>query len=91
MKRAIISLFLVGGFTALSTMESSAAVCAAGVSAVVIRRRIDDAAMLFVGWGLSAKQEPDTQISASGSRTRLHAFTHGTSRPSAVLCEPEVR
>jgi hypothetical protein len=31
MKRVIISLFLVGGFTALSTMESSAAVCAAGV------------------------------------------------------------
>jgi hypothetical protein len=31
MKRVIISLFLVGSFTALSTMESSAAVCAAGV------------------------------------------------------------
>ena len=31
MKRMIISLFLVGGFTALSTMESSAAVCAAGL------------------------------------------------------------
>jgi hypothetical protein len=31
MKRVIISLFLLGGFTALSTMEASAFVCAAGV------------------------------------------------------------
>jgi hypothetical protein len=31
MKRVIISLFLVGGFTVLCTMEASAVVCAAGV------------------------------------------------------------
>ena len=31
MKRVIISLFLLGGFTALCTMEASAAVCAVGV------------------------------------------------------------
>jgi hypothetical protein len=31
MKRVIISLFLLGGFTALSTMEASAVVCAVGV------------------------------------------------------------
>jgi len=31
MKRAIITLMLLGGFTALCTMEASAAVCAAGV------------------------------------------------------------
>jgi hypothetical protein len=31
MKRLIISLFLLGSFTALSTMEASAVVCAAGV------------------------------------------------------------
>jgi len=30
MKRVIITLALVGGFTALCTMESSAAVCVAG-------------------------------------------------------------
>jgi len=49
MKRIIISLFLVGGFTALCTMESSAAVCAAGVyragcvgvrGAAVVRRPV---------------------------------------------------
>jgi hypothetical protein len=31
MKRMIITLFLVGGFTTLCTMEASAVVCAAGV------------------------------------------------------------
>ena len=31
MKRAIITLMLLGGFTALCTLEASAAVCAAGV------------------------------------------------------------
>jgi len=31
MKHAIISLLLLGGFTALSTMEASAVVCARGV------------------------------------------------------------
>jgi hypothetical protein len=31
MKHAIISLLLFGGFIALSTMEASAVVCAAGV------------------------------------------------------------
>jgi hypothetical protein len=31
MKRVIISLLLLGGFTALSTMEASAVVCARGV------------------------------------------------------------
>ena len=31
MKRVIISLFLLGGLTALSTMEASAFVCARGV------------------------------------------------------------
>jgi hypothetical protein len=31
MKRVIISLFLLGGFTALCTMEANAAVCAVGV------------------------------------------------------------
>jgi hypothetical protein len=31
MKRMIISLLLLGGFTALSTMEASALVCARGV------------------------------------------------------------
>ena len=31
MKRVIISMLLLGGFTALSTMEASAVVCARGV------------------------------------------------------------
>jgi hypothetical protein len=31
MKHTIVSLLLVGGFVALSTMEASAVVCAAGV------------------------------------------------------------
>jgi hypothetical protein len=31
MKRAIITLMLLGGFTALCTLEASAAVCAVGV------------------------------------------------------------
>jgi hypothetical protein len=31
MKHAIVSLLLLAGFTALSTMEASAVVCAAGV------------------------------------------------------------
>ncbi len=31
MKRVIISLFLLGGFTALCTMQANAAVCAVGV------------------------------------------------------------
>jgi hypothetical protein len=31
MKRVIISLFLLGGFTALCTMEANAAACAVGV------------------------------------------------------------
>jgi hypothetical protein len=31
MKHVIISLLLLGGFTALSTLEASAVVCAAGV------------------------------------------------------------
>jgi hypothetical protein len=48
MKHAIISLLLLGGFTALSTMEANAVVCArglyragcvgAGGGAVVVRR-----------------------------------------------------
>ena len=31
MKRVIISMLLLGGFTALSTMEASAVACASGV------------------------------------------------------------
>jgi hypothetical protein len=46
MKHAIVSLLLLAGFTALSTMEASAVVCAAGVyragcvagGAAVVRR-----------------------------------------------------
>jgi hypothetical protein len=46
MKHVIVSLFLLAGFTALSTMEASAVVCAAGVvragcvagGAAVVRR-----------------------------------------------------
>jgi hypothetical protein len=44
MKHAIISLLLFGGFIALSTMEASAVVCAAGVyragCAAVVRRPV---------------------------------------------------
>jgi hypothetical protein len=49
MKHVIISLALVGGFVALSTMEASAVVCARGVyragcvgvgGAVVVRRPV---------------------------------------------------
>jgi hypothetical protein len=49
MKRMIISLFLVGAFTTLCTMEASAAVCAAGMyragcvgvrGAAVVRRPV---------------------------------------------------
>jgi len=49
MKRMIISLLLLGGFTALSTMEASALVCARGVyragcvaagGAAVVRRPV---------------------------------------------------
>jgi hypothetical protein len=48
MKHAIISLLLLGGFIALSTMEASAVVCAAGVyragcvagHAAVVRRPV---------------------------------------------------
>jgi hypothetical protein len=59
MKHVIISLLLLGGFTALSTMEASAFVCARGVyragcvgaggGAVVVRRPYVATRGVYVG------------------------------------------
>jgi hypothetical protein len=59
MKHAIVTLLLLGGFTALSTLEAGAVVCAAGVyragcvaagGAAVVRRPVYGAALVRRGY-----------------------------------------